>query len=180
MSCSCARTVGTTIGGRRTTGASDRQPHGSASGRSHSSRAPLPEKPQTHCGCYARNLHRSHYEMPLWHEKNNTRWRGFAALGWRRKLTHPAGYVRMRARSTTRAAVRPADPRRGMAQSGSASALGAEGRGFKSLCPDQFPAGAPNDQHLTADADSRAAVLRCRIARAASMLIVGQGKGVAP
>ena len=27
---------------------------------------------------------------------------------------------------------------RGMAQSGSASALGAEGRGFKSLCPDQF------------------------------------------
>ena len=26
---------------------------------------------------------------------------------------------------------------RGMAQSGSASALGAEGRGFKSLCPDQ-------------------------------------------
>ena len=27
---------------------------------------------------------------------------------------------------------------RGMAQSGSASALGAEGRGFKSLCPDQL------------------------------------------
>ena len=27
---------------------------------------------------------------------------------------------------------------RGIAQSGSASALGAEGRGFKSLCPDQF------------------------------------------
>ena len=27
---------------------------------------------------------------------------------------------------------------RGMAQSGSASALGAEGRGFESLCPDQF------------------------------------------
>ena len=26
---------------------------------------------------------------------------------------------------------------RGMAQSGSASALGAEGRGFESLCPDQ-------------------------------------------
>src|SRR5688572_6085186 len=44
-----------------------------------------------------------------------------------------------------------------MAQSGSASALGAEGRGFKSLCPDQFPAGPPNDLHLTADADSRPA-----------------------
>jgi hypothetical protein len=29
-------------------------------------------------------------------------------------------------------------PARGMAQSGSASALGAEGRGFESLCPDQF------------------------------------------
>src|SRR5690606_34856450 len=28
---------------------------------------------------------------------------------------------------------------RGIAQSGSASALGAEGRGFESLCPDQFP-----------------------------------------
>jgi hypothetical protein len=28
--------------------------------------------------------------------------------------------------------------RRGIAQSGSASALGAEGRGFESLCPDQF------------------------------------------
>jgi hypothetical protein len=28
-------------------------------------------------------------------------------------------------------------PARGMAQSGSASALGAEGRGFESLCPDQ-------------------------------------------
>jgi hypothetical protein len=27
---------------------------------------------------------------------------------------------------------------RGMAQSGSASALGAEGRGFESLCPDHF------------------------------------------
>ena len=27
---------------------------------------------------------------------------------------------------------------RGIAQSGSASALGAEGRGFKSLCPDQI------------------------------------------
>ena len=32
---------------------------------------------------------------------------------------------------------------RGMAQSGSASALGAEGRGFESLCPDQFR-GGPN------------------------------------
>ena len=31
----------------------------------------------------------------------------------------------------------PAGPARGMAQSGSASALGAEGRGFESLCPDQ-------------------------------------------
>ena len=30
------------------------------------------------------------------------------------------------------------DQRRGMAQSGSAPALGAGGRGFKSLCPDQF------------------------------------------
>jgi hypothetical protein len=30
----------------------------------------------------------------------------------------------------------PAGPARGMAQSGSASALGAEGRGFESLCPD--------------------------------------------
>ncbi len=30
---------------------------------------------------------------------------------------------------------------RGMAQSGSASALGAEGRGFESLCPDQFRGG---------------------------------------
>ena len=29
-------------------------------------------------------------------------------------------------------------PRRGMAQSGSASALGAEGRRFKSCCPDQY------------------------------------------
>ena len=29
-------------------------------------------------------------------------------------------------------------PARGMAQSGSASALGAEGRGFESLCPDHF------------------------------------------
>ena len=32
---------------------------------------------------------------------------------------------------------------RGMAQSGSASALGAEGRGFKSLCPDQYWRGDP-------------------------------------
>ncbi len=34
-----------------------------------------------------------------------------------------------------------AEPARGMAQSGSASALGAEGRGFESLCPDHSASG---------------------------------------
>ena len=34
-----------------------------------------------------------------------------------------------------------------MAQSGSASALGAEGRGFESLCPDH-PARVPHGKHI--------------------------------
>jgi hypothetical protein len=38
----------------------------------------------------------------------------------------------------------PAGPARGMAQSGSASALGAEGRGFESLCPDHIQKRAGN------------------------------------
>ena len=38
---------------------------------------------------------------------------------------------------------------RGMAQSGSASALGAEGRGFESLCPDQFRGGVVPDTSFT-------------------------------
>ena len=59
-----------------------------------------------------------------------------------RKPTHyialGCGPATMPARSST-----AAGPARGMAQSGSASALGAEGRGFESLCPDQFR-GGPN------------------------------------
>jgi hypothetical protein len=53
---------------------------------------------------------------------------------------------------TCRVRLRTMPARRGMAQSGSASALGAEGRGFKSLCPDQ--SGLPRSiEQLTAAAD---------------------------
>ena len=58
------------------------------------------------------------------------------------KLTLPEGVRIIRAPVRTRAGLgrgrgdRQGEAGRGMAQSGSASALGAEGRGFESLCPD--------------------------------------------
>src|SRR6185503_14117345 len=49
------------------------------------------------------------------------------------------------AKLTLRRPLRTMPRRRGMAQSGSASALGAEGRGFKSLCPDHPSRSGPAD-----------------------------------